>query len=322
MMQDLGSYLKKEREKQKLSLEDMASRTKIHIQKLRAIEAGDREVLPAEVFYVGLVKSYARELKLDPEKVDALCKKEFQTLPLSDDDGLEPPPQKSVKKEDPGMDIQPMGRFQVPKVFAMIAGIVVSVILLLVIIQVLNKMKSYSRETALPQEVFQDQTGTTGPSESAEDTNSQASPETEDAGSKTPAPKTPEPKRQKTKPIATSQSSSDKVAVASRPETETNPSQADRDGDDVGNSSDDPDNRAVADNKLTLTALEPVRAEVIWSDGYVQIMLLKSQESKTLVFTQPITIRVNNGGAVQVSYNSGEKKVPGTFNQPIELKYP
>lgn len=338
-MKELGQFLKAEREKQGLSLEDMASRTKIHIQKLNDIEEGNKDALPAKVFCVGLIKSYARELKVDVKTVDQLCQQAFsesteedvpavtpvtKTMPLTN----EPEPETEVEDSS-------IGPFNIPKVAGIGAGVLVCLGLIFAIVQVVEKMNSYSQEEALPQEVFQ-------PVENPEETSAEVVAEensetsgdqkTEEAPPAMPEPvspkkevvetKPPEPKPvPKAEPEVTEkpQPKPEPEAVAEKPEEE------DFSEDNFGApdpSEDAKPNVAVSDNKLTVTALEPVRAEVVWSDGYVQVMLLKSQESKTLVFSKPITLRVNNGGAVQVSFNESEKKVPGTFNQPIEIKYP
>ncbi|MBC8317977.1 MAG: helix-turn-helix domain-containing protein [Desulfobulbaceae bacterium] len=65
----LGSILRKEREKQNISLEEVAESTCIHIATLRAIETGDRDRMPAEVFSRGFVKLYAEYLGLDSQDI-------------------------------------------------------------------------------------------------------------------------------------------------------------------------------------------------------------------------------------------------------------
>ncbi len=67
-MEPFGKYLKKAREKKKLSLEQIASQTRIQETHLRALESEDFANLPAKVFAKGFVRSYAKALGLDEEE--------------------------------------------------------------------------------------------------------------------------------------------------------------------------------------------------------------------------------------------------------------
>jgi cytoskeletal protein RodZ len=61
-----GIILKKEREKQKKSLQDISGTLKIHLNYLKAIESDSYEDLPPEVFLKAYLRMYADELHLDP----------------------------------------------------------------------------------------------------------------------------------------------------------------------------------------------------------------------------------------------------------------
>jgi cytoskeleton protein RodZ len=65
----LGSFLQQERAKKNISIEQVADSTCIHIATLRAIEASDRDKMPAEVFSRGFVKLYAEFLGLDTQDI-------------------------------------------------------------------------------------------------------------------------------------------------------------------------------------------------------------------------------------------------------------
>ena len=67
-MEPLGEYLKQAREKKKLSLEQIASQTRIQEHHLQALESEDFANLPAKVFAKGFVRSYAKALGLDEEE--------------------------------------------------------------------------------------------------------------------------------------------------------------------------------------------------------------------------------------------------------------
>ena len=66
-MESFGSYLKTIREEQGKSLEDISENTKIAVTNLDLLEKDRYELLPPIVFVKGFLKSYAKNLDLDPE---------------------------------------------------------------------------------------------------------------------------------------------------------------------------------------------------------------------------------------------------------------
>ena len=73
-----GALLRKVRESQGAELEDIASRTKISLSHLRAIEAEDFAELPAFVYTRGFIQEVAKFLKLDPGQVSRTYLKRFR----------------------------------------------------------------------------------------------------------------------------------------------------------------------------------------------------------------------------------------------------
>lgn len=67
-METLGTILRREREKRGLTIEALASQTRINAAYFRAIESGDRQSLPGGFFYRSFLRQYARILEL-PESV-------------------------------------------------------------------------------------------------------------------------------------------------------------------------------------------------------------------------------------------------------------
>ncbi len=67
--ESLGEFLRRTREEQGLSLEEVAEATKISLYNLKAIEEDDYANLPAEVFVRGFCGIYAVHLSLDPEAI-------------------------------------------------------------------------------------------------------------------------------------------------------------------------------------------------------------------------------------------------------------
>jgi len=66
-MDDLGLKLKRAREERGIALRDIATRTKISITALEALERGEIDRLPGGIFSRSVVRSYAAEVGLDPE---------------------------------------------------------------------------------------------------------------------------------------------------------------------------------------------------------------------------------------------------------------
>jgi cytoskeleton protein RodZ len=65
----LGSYLRQERERQQVALQDVAAATKIQLKFLEALEHDAYDQLPAVPFVVGFLRAYAQYIALDPEMV-------------------------------------------------------------------------------------------------------------------------------------------------------------------------------------------------------------------------------------------------------------
>src|SRR5438552_3617992 len=64
-----GANLKRERELRGISLEEIAKATKISVRLLAAIESDRHDLLPGGVFRTSFIKSYARYLGMNEEKV-------------------------------------------------------------------------------------------------------------------------------------------------------------------------------------------------------------------------------------------------------------
>lgn len=68
----LGLLLRKAREARGLNIDDAVRALKFRARQIEAVEADRMDLLPGSVFTRGLVRSYARFLKLDPEPLLAL----------------------------------------------------------------------------------------------------------------------------------------------------------------------------------------------------------------------------------------------------------
>ncbi|UIF85038.1 RodZ domain-containing protein [Cupriavidus sp. UYPR2.512] len=76
---EIGAALAREREAQRMSVEDVSARLKVAAGKLRAIEAGSLQALPDVTFAKGVMRAYARMLHVD---IDPLLAR-FQPRPVA-----------------------------------------------------------------------------------------------------------------------------------------------------------------------------------------------------------------------------------------------
>ncbi len=89
-LDELGQFLRTEREKKQLSVEDVADGLKISVRILRALEAGDSASLPHIVYVRGFVSAYGKYLDLDVQ--------ELLTSPALYEEGEEKPRPSNFEK--------------------------------------------------------------------------------------------------------------------------------------------------------------------------------------------------------------------------------
>jgi cytoskeletal protein RodZ len=93
---NFGEWLKSHRTAKKVSLEEIAAVTKVHITQLRWLEENDTSKLPAPAFVRGFLVSYSRHLGIDENEVLEKYRQSFGSLnPLADN--LMPTHQKSAQ---------------------------------------------------------------------------------------------------------------------------------------------------------------------------------------------------------------------------------
>ncbi|MBU1078478.1 MAG: helix-turn-helix domain-containing protein [Spirochaetes bacterium] len=68
-MISVGILLKKEREKRKISYDEISEETKIGVKYLKALESDNYTIFPGETYVIGFMRNYARALGLDPSEV-------------------------------------------------------------------------------------------------------------------------------------------------------------------------------------------------------------------------------------------------------------
>ncbi len=118
-MKELGDFLRKAREERLISLSDIGDRTKIQLHYLKALESGDFDVFPGEVYLKGALRNYAELVGLSPEEVLE------QYHALKGEDLPEGPVPAPVRK--PAAPPQKIGAVRAP---SFVYGLIVLVLLL------------------------------------------------------------------------------------------------------------------------------------------------------------------------------------------------
>lgn len=94
--QAFGQKLRREREKKRITLDQLAARTKVAASLLRSLEAGDCARWPGGIYSRGFVRAYAEGTGMDPEHAVAMfveCYPAFapETDPVPEEPGPESP---------------------------------------------------------------------------------------------------------------------------------------------------------------------------------------------------------------------------------------
>ncbi len=149
-MKQVGEILKKEREKQDLSLHEIGLSLKINTKILKALEDGDQAHLPAKTFLRGFVKSYAQYLKINPQEVLAAFDQEHKQV---QQEKLSTSVSTSVHAQEKAItQMKPVEKTPFLKEFASsgkLTTVVVGAFLVILIIFVVQTMNKYQHEKML-----------------------------------------------------------------------------------------------------------------------------------------------------------------------------
>lgn len=104
-LEEMGATLRAEREKCRLSIEDVASDLKINARVLTALENGDMQSLPHPAYVRGFIRSYAKAVGISPEEVqDWLAGLDGKSAPRrKEKEELDLPKPESQKKNGKGL---------------------------------------------------------------------------------------------------------------------------------------------------------------------------------------------------------------------------
>jgi cytoskeletal protein RodZ len=149
-MPTVAEQLRRAREAQKLTVQQVAEATKIRTDRIDALENGDFSAFSAPIYIRGSVKNYAARLKLDvPKILDALEAELKGTEKFS-----EPPPFTEETKKPLDRVIYLLAKLNIKVVFAIVAILGIGAVVF-VISAVLKHGKKSDPLANLPPAVYQ-----------------------------------------------------------------------------------------------------------------------------------------------------------------------
>ncbi|RKZ30350.1 hypothetical protein DRQ36_05900, partial [bacterium] len=147
-MRELGEYLKQMRVAKGLSIEDIAEATKISVEYIVALEEGNFDILPAEIYVRGFIKSYGELLGADLDDLFSryeAAKPKPKARRIFSGAPKEPPPY------EPPIKKQKVGKKRViPRRISITPGRIIGLIVLILIIVVAVKLIMGKKPAAGP----------------------------------------------------------------------------------------------------------------------------------------------------------------------------
>lgn len=122
----VGELFRQARDKAGLSLGDVASRLRMGIKQVRALEENDYASLPTGTFLRGFVRNFAKEVGVKPENALALLEKTHLAAARLSASSVVVPTQQNISVPTPGGDIAtPRARLAIVVVIALLVLIIV-----------------------------------------------------------------------------------------------------------------------------------------------------------------------------------------------------
>lgn len=303
--EELGTILRTEREKRGYSLDDVASRLKMSVRVIRALEEGDRSSLPHAVYVRGFVRSYGSFLGLDGPELEA-------ALSL-------------VSNEEP---VQPSPVYSAPELPVKSRGTVVVGFMLAVCFaaaaffwiyrdaDLFSNGQQARLTSAIPAPVA---TSAVNPSPSGKETSSaDAAPAPDTAGNAS----APEEKRTSgapeqipalpSAPVSTPSAAPSRAPAASVPAA------------NVGTPSAAPAQQALpsGQHKIIITALSECWIHSSADSTDTRQFSLRKGDTFALTFTDKLVLKLGNAGGVRIRYDGADLPVPGKEGQVKTLTFP
>jgi len=115
----IGNFIKEARLSRNQSIEELASDLKIGAHQLKAIEDGNEENLPEEVFIKAMVRRISQKLKLDTEFIMNEFKTEREEIKIEEIEEIVEEVAKKTNKTRQSKDLSPVGFWK----FILISGL-------------------------------------------------------------------------------------------------------------------------------------------------------------------------------------------------------
>jgi cytoskeleton protein RodZ len=342
-MKKTGAFLKAEREKRNISLNEISLAIKINSKVLRAIEDGDPAGLPAKTFLRGFVLSYATALKVDTDAVMAMFYEEMGSTKLvpkidpklTENGTVAEGASEGLASAIGRVEVQnnralgedvvaPINAWPTSRKILVFGGTVVLLLLIMVTQQVIEK---YEKETEVANVTVEDPIPQGIEASAGEEVSGSPSTTTESEAvvPLTPAPTTPEASAAKT---AADQKASDATQKTTPLPPKDAPAAT---ANAAPTAAPDAANLVKADAQIPVPekkamdilveALDSVTIEYANGDGKTGKVSLSADQAHSFKGKTGMVLNVSNGGAINITINGRDKGVPGNPGQPIKLSY-
>ncbi len=321
-----GEELRASRERLGLSIQDVAIATKINAKVLKALEEGDRNMLPAKSFARGFIRSYAAYLKIDAEPILAAYSD------LRTDSGRERHESEGAPGESKPPSASPSKSSYGEPSIASRVGIFAVIFILVGLIIFVKKLKDkYEREKITPATTAVTPPPANLPQNRATalvETTLEHAPGAEHATTATP-------------PISATPATTAKVTgvVGERPTAAASPTAKARTPPKSAPvkvktppiakapTGAAPPAKSVVkkphpQQEIIIEALDNVDVTVRVGKKSPQKIHLMPQAVHTIKADDSIEVDVSDGGMINVIRNGRDRGVPGQLGKPIKLKYP
>lgn len=351
-MKTTGQILKENRERKGITLNEVALATKINVKILTAIEEGETERLPTKTFLRGFVRSYARYLDMDEEAILGSFYEEMgSTKPKLNVQSPEAPASAEGDRPlgAPPKAIDPSASGAGVKIGAIIG--ILALVALIVFFK--KKMDSYQSESViqnLPTEiegVNRDGNGPiSGDGTALPALTASPSPTPVDAVSASPSP-SPSPSATPTPTAAPSPSPTSTPAATPTPSPSPQPTSTPRPSPSPSPSpsatptptpspspvatptprpspspSATPTPVAGKTQEVIIEALDNVEVEAKVDGEPARKIKLSADQVQTFKAKRKVSLRLSDGGAVNLIVNGTDRGVPGDLGKPSQVELP
>ncbi len=313
--EELGDALRIEREKQGLSIDDVAHRLKISARVLRAVESADSSSLPHCVYVRGFVLSYAKLLEIDPT--------EFLTVQELYD-----------SSEDPAVN----DPYYVESRTPIKKGTVLLVLLLCVCLAggavvwfyrdaiLFSQIKTDHLTTAQPappvnvEPTVQEQQTPSPPQDTDNVDNSQAQASIEEIKEDSTQSEIVVTEEGDT----SNQSSDGVVENVEAPAIQTTPTDIPNNKEEEVEAVTNIENTPIIDgpHRVIITAVAECWVHSIADDSDTRQFSLRAGDTFALTFVDTLSLKLGNAGGVRIRYNGQERPIPGRDGEVKTIAFP